>query len=215
MDRGFGFGGPDATTIPDSDTRAAAAGIISSTSPAQRMTTASSRPPSSSPRLSTRPSATRAPPSLITRMALVRNIARRRRDSIKTTSISRLTILIGSPGQTGARTHVSQSFELKREAASGRAGYPERDVPRSTSGRTNPPGDGPSAISTIDSDICQSCRARERKAVASGSPRPHWTGPPAASLAEAEGRENAVENRVTHIDTQDFTGETKSKLQID
>ena len=79
--------------------RVVATGIIASTSPAQRMTTASNWPPSSRARLSTRPSIIRTPGSWIVRMALVRNIARRRRDSIRVSSRSRRTILSGSPGR--------------------------------------------------------------------------------------------------------------------
>ncbi len=68
-------------------------------SPAQRMTTASNRPSSSSMTSSTRRPTTRVWGSPRSRIALKRNETRLRRDSTRTSSTSPRTILSGIPGR--------------------------------------------------------------------------------------------------------------------
>ncbi len=75
-----------------------AAGMSFPRSPAHRTTTTSNRPTSSPGASSTRALHTRTPESPNSRTTVERNDARRWRDSIRTTSASRRTILIGIPG---------------------------------------------------------------------------------------------------------------------
>ena len=97
--RGRGLGGPEAATVPPRLSNRAAIGKSCPGSPAQRMTTASNRPSSSSMTSSTRPLTTRTFSSASSRTALERNETRFWRDSTRTSSTSPSTILSGIPGR--------------------------------------------------------------------------------------------------------------------
>ncbi len=92
-------GGPAAATTPPSFTNLAASGIVRSSLPAQRITTASKVPRSDNSNSSARASRTRALVSPSSLTAVSRKDDRRRLDSNRLSSTSGRTIAIGIPGR--------------------------------------------------------------------------------------------------------------------
>src|SRR6185436_9233327 len=65
------------------------------------------------------------------------------------------------------------------------------------------------------SDTCRSFLALSRSNAFPTAPEHRGIGPRAQSLAETEGREDAVQDRVADVDTQNRTDLIEGELQID